>query len=149
MYFNQTHNLWKFGEDRILQTWLLVNYVWNWSKNAIKSNGIPYFAVSSGISKHKNLCTDQIHILWKFGEDMCYQTQMSLIFVIFCFYYEVGFSTKSPRDLEVIFLHWSRDCENFCMYVWLCVCMCVCMCLYVITLQVAISIPMIPNLVHR
>ena len=31
----------------------------------------------------KHVCINQLHILWKFGEDMCYQTLILLIFMIF------------------------------------------------------------------
>ena len=41
VYINQTHNLWKFGVDTIIQTWIIVNYVWKYTKNAIKSRSFP------------------------------------------------------------------------------------------------------------
>ena len=31
------HNLWKFSEDKILQTWIFVKNIWKYPKNAIKS----------------------------------------------------------------------------------------------------------------
>ena len=45
MYINTTHNLWKFGEDTILQTAVLVNYVWKYpNKRRYKINGRSTFS---------------------------------------------------------------------------------------------------------
>ena len=59
-----------------------------------------------------------------------------------------NFLTKSPRGMGVIVLHRSRGWKDF-MYVCVYVCMCVCLCVCVYTLEVAISIRLAPNLVHR
>ena len=38
VYINQTQNLWKFGKDTTLQTWILVNYLWKFCRKRNKSN---------------------------------------------------------------------------------------------------------------
>ena len=45
------------------------------------------------------MCTDLTYILWKFGEDMCYQTQMPLIFVIF-FQAYIGQGFRPKKQCE-------------------------------------------------
>ena len=46
-------------------------------------NGIAKLADTSEISIYQNGCIDKTYILWKFGEDICYQSQMPFIFMIF------------------------------------------------------------------
>ena len=40
-YWIKWNNQRKFGGDTTIQTWMVVNYVWKYSKNVIKSKGIP------------------------------------------------------------------------------------------------------------
>ena len=43
---------------------------------------IPWLAVTSGILIYQSICI-YTYILWKFGKDICYQTQMSTLFCLF------------------------------------------------------------------
>ena len=43
MWIYKTHNLWKFGEDTVLQTWMVFDYVWKFIKSVIKSTNASLF----------------------------------------------------------------------------------------------------------
>ena len=55
-----------------------LSYCWC-TKHVIFSS---YPAVTSGISMYQNVWINETHILWEFGENMCYQTQMAFLFMI-------------------------------------------------------------------
>ena len=74
MFINFSQNLCKFDKDISFQTI-------KFQRKTLKPESLPKILVTSGMS-NQNVCIDSTHNLWKFVEDMCYQTQILFIFEI-------------------------------------------------------------------
>ena len=89
-YYILTNNLWKFDEDITLQTWFQICHnIWNFPKNAFKSDNLHQNAVTSSISTYQIVGINQTYSLWRFGEDTTCQTWM-----IFLIIYEKSLNTQ-------------------------------------------------------
>ena len=70
VYINSTHNLWKFGGDTVLQTWMIVDCVWKYPKKSdkIKGRSIIYSHIwHIDISKYAyQLDTHSKKVCWRY-----------------------------------------------------------------------------------